>query len=85
LASALRAKISDSTSRGEFSRILNDLVLGLKDGHAQAYNNNVNATPLNPGTPILADGGGFIYHFGAGLTPLADNHYWFTKQCQIIH
>lgn len=73
LASSLRLLINDSTSRGGFARILNDLVEGMKDGHAKAYDNTVINTPLNPGTPILIDGSGFINHFGAGLTPLADS------------
>ncbi len=73
LASVLRSRITDSTSRGEFSRILNDLAFGMRDGHAHAYDNVMLTTPLNPGTPILADGGGVINHFGAGLTPLADS------------
>ena len=70
LASALRAQINDSTSRGEFSRILNDLAFGIKDAHAYAMDSVMRTTPLNPGTPILADGYGFITNFGAGLTPL---------------
>lgn len=73
LATSLRSKINDSTSRGGFQRILNDLVEGLKDGHAYAYDNNVITTPLNPGIPLLVDGSGYISHFGAGLTPLADS------------
>ena len=73
LASTLRSRVTDSTSRGGFARILNDLTFGLKDGHAYAYNSVVLYTPLNPGIPILADGGGFINHFGAGLTPLEDS------------
>ena len=28
---------------------------------------------MNPGIPILIDGSGYINHFGAGLTPLADS------------
>ena len=73
LASTLRSRINDSTSRGEFSRILNDLAFGMKDAHAIAYDNIVLDTPLNPGTPILADGSGYTSHFGAGLTPLEDS------------
>ena len=41
LASILRSRINDSTSRGEFSRILNDLAFGMKDAHAVAYDNIV--------------------------------------------
>jgi hypothetical protein len=73
LASALRSRITDSTSRGEFSRILNDLAFGLNDAHAYAYDDMMLTTPLNPGTPILADGSGFLQHSGLGLTPLADS------------
>jgi hypothetical protein len=73
LASSLRSKINDSTSLGGFQRILNDLVEGIRDGHGYAYNNTVINTPLNPGIPLLIDGSGYINHFGAGLTPLADS------------
>ena len=73
LAASLRSKINDSTSRGGFARIIKDLSMGMKDGHAYAYDNVLLNTPLNPGIPILADGSGFINHFGAGLTPLADS------------
>ncbi|MCW8812739.1 MAG: T9SS type A sorting domain-containing protein [Chlorobium sp.] len=73
LAASQRSKINDSTSRGGFQRILNDLVEGIKDGHAYAYDNTVVGTPLNPGIPLLIDGSGYINHFGAGLTPLADS------------
>ncbi|MCW9064735.1 MAG: S41 family peptidase, partial [Ignavibacteriaceae bacterium] len=73
LATVLRSQIIDSTSRGGFARILGDLTFGLNDGHAYAYDNIVYYTPLNPGTPLLVDGGGYINHFGAGLTPLADS------------
>ncbi|MCU0344865.1 MAG: T9SS type A sorting domain-containing protein [Ignavibacterium sp.] len=73
LASVLRSRITDSTSRGEFSRILNDLACGMRDAHCQAMDTIILSTPLNPGTPILAQGGGYINHFGAGLTPLADS------------
>lgn len=73
LAAALISRINDSTSRGGFAKILNDLTFGLNDGHAYAFDNIILNTPLNPGTPMLADGGGFINHFGAGLTPLADS------------
>lgn len=73
LAISLRSRINDSTSRGGFARILNDLAAGTKDGHAYAYDDTVFSTPLNPGVPILEAGDGFINHFGAGLTPLADS------------
>jgi len=73
LAALLRSRITESTSRGEFSRILNDLAWGISDGHAYAMDSIMLSTPLNPGTPILVDGGGFINHFGAGLTPLEDS------------
>ena len=74
LVSSLRSKINDSTSRGAFARILNDLAAGMKDGHAHAYDDTVFfETLLDPGTPILVDGSGYINHFGAGLTPLADS------------
>ncbi len=73
LATVLRSRITDSTSRGEFSKILNDLSWGMRDGHCFAYDNVMLTTPLSPGTPILPDGGGYIAHFGAGLTPLADS------------
>jgi hypothetical protein len=73
LASTLRSRITDSTSRGGFARILKDLTYSLKDLHAYAYNNIVLNTPLNPGTPLLIEGGAFINHFGAGLTPLEDS------------
>jgi hypothetical protein len=73
LASALRSRITESIGCGEFSRILNDLAFGLRDAHAYAYDNAMLTTPLNPGTPILADGSGFIQHSGVGLTPLADS------------
>ena len=79
LALNLRSNINDSTSRGEFARILNDLTLGLKDGHAYAYDNVVLNSPLNPGTPILVDGSGYINHFGAGLTPLEDSSLLIYK------
>ena len=73
LATSLRLKINDSTSRGGFARMLNDLVEGIRDGHAYAYDGTVFNTPLNPGIPLLIDGSGYINHFGAGLTPLADS------------
>ena len=73
LAGVLRSQINDSTSRGGFARILNDIVEGMKDGHAYAYDNTIINTPLDPGIPLLIDGSGFINHFGAGLTPLADS------------
>ena len=73
LASLLRSRITESTGCGEFSRILNDLAFGLRDAHAYAYDNVMLTTPLNPGTPILADGSGFVQHSGVGLTPLADS------------
>ncbi len=46
----------------------------MKDGHAHAYDDTVFfETLLDPGIPILVDGSGYINHFGAGLTPLADS------------
>ncbi len=73
LVGSLRSQINDSTSRGGFAAILKKLSLGMMDGHAYAYDDVLLNTPLNPGVPILTDGGGFINHFGAGLTPLADS------------
>jgi hypothetical protein len=75
-----RSKITDSTSQGRFSAILSYLARELKDGHAFAWDNIMNTTPLNPGTPIVVDltsdgfyGVGAVSHFGAGLTPLPDS------------
>lgn len=82
LATLLRTRITDLTSRGEFSRILNDLAWGINDGHAYAMDSIMLSTPLNPGTPILVDGGGFINHFGAGLTPLEDSSLLVYKVVQ---
>ena len=73
VATNLRSRINDSTSRGEFSRILTDLACAMKEGHAYARDSVMLTTPLFPGTPILADGRRSIRHFGAGLSPLPDS------------
>ena len=73
VAAYLRSRINDSTSRGEFSRILTDLACAMRDGHAYARDSVMLTTPLNPGTPIIADARASIRHFGAGLSPLADS------------
>jgi hypothetical protein len=78
-----RARINDSTSRGGFSAIMSALARQLHDSHAWAWDNIMASTPLNPGTPILADISfdgdgtfdisGAVSHFGAGLTALPDS------------
>jgi hypothetical protein len=73
IASTLRSKITDSTSRGEFSRILNDLMFAFRDGHYQASDQTVMQTPTNPGTPLFPGFWWDARHAGVGTTPLADS------------
>ena len=75
VATHYRSQITDSTSRGAFHAILQNVAYSLDELHAYAGDDTVWTTPLNPGTPIVNlpwitfD----VCHFGAALTPLPDN------------
>jgi len=75
VATHYRSQIRDSTSRGAFHAILQNVAYSLDEFHAYAGDDTVWTTPMNPGTPIVNlpwityD----VRHFGAALTPLPDS------------
>jgi hypothetical protein len=68
-----RESIDESMSKGAFAALMSHLAFDLSDVHTSAYDDSVNFTPLNVGTPIIVANSATADHFGAVLTPLPDS------------
>lgn len=77
-----RREIEGGVSRGRFVAIMNHLALAMKDLHTVLFNRSVNTTPVGPGVPLMIVRGWLQNsHFGASLTPLADDSLVVLRAC----
>ncbi len=75
LRNRYRLEIQSGVSKGRFAAIMSRLSLALMEAHTAAHDWDVDRfTATAPGVPLLVVGGwGQTNHFGACMTPLADD------------